>query len=925
LKARAARITAISLVLLVLLAGLPAFAEKSQVRENVLPNGLKVITKEVHAAPVVSFMVWYKVGSRNEQLGKTGLSHLLEHMQFKGTKTLKKGEIDRLVRKNGGMSNAATWKDFTFYWETLSSDKLELAMRIESDRMVNSLLDPKEFKAEMTVVRSELEGDENDPESLIYYELYAHAFKAHPYQWPTIGWRHDVETVMRDDLYRYYKTFYQPNNAIVVIVGDFDTQKALALVKKYFGKIPSGPRVPKVTASEPEQLGERRAEVRKAGTASRVMMGYHTPAVGSRDIYPLDVLEIVLSTGTSSRLYKALVDKQLATQAWAGASINKAPDLFLLGATARDGVKIEDVETALLAEVERIKSEPITDEELQKALNQLEAQFVYTNDSVSSQSRQLGYYETIFTWKFLDTYLDNARKVTKADVQRVARKYLTQKNRTVVTFIPEAPPAKPQASLAPVWERLAAYGPSSTFNIQGSKFKVQSSRFNVQGSTLAQHPQSSTRNPQSAIRNRVEAIKPTRAVLDNGMVVIVYENRSNPTIAIQGSVNAGSMLDPEGKSGTASITADLLKKGTSRRTADQIASEMDYVGMTLSTGAETESASFSGRSLSKHFDLLLDILSDVMRNPTFPEEEFQKLKARRLSAIKEEQDSPAALGARAFYGSVFPKGHPYNVLSVEEELANTEAISRDDVLAFYKSRYGPESTILVVVGDVDTTQALEQIKKYFGDWKPTGSPKRSEIPDVPLQAGIEKKVVPMPDKSQVDVYLGYSGGLKRSDPDFYAATVMNFVLGGGGALGSRLGDVIRDEMGLVYDVYSTFEATLGAGPWYAKLGTNPQNVDKGIKALVDQMKLMREKGAKQAEMDEAVAYITGSFPVRLERNGSIAGILHAAEFFGLGMDYIQKYQKLYRSVTLQQVNAAAKKYLHPDRYTLVIAGSYENR
>ncbi|MCL6630504.1 MAG: insulinase family protein, partial [Armatimonadetes bacterium] len=193
-------LTAIVFALVILLTALPAIAQ-SVVKETVLPNGLKVLTKEVHAAPVVSFNIWYKVGSRNEQLGKTGLSHLLEHMQFKGTKSLKKGEIDKLIRQNGGLSNAATWKDFTYYWETLSSDKLELAMRIEADRMTNSLHDPKEFKAEQTVVLSELEGDENDPDYLLYYELYATAFKAHPYQWPTIGWRHDVETVTRNDLY----------------------------------------------------------------------------------------------------------------------------------------------------------------------------------------------------------------------------------------------------------------------------------------------------------------------------------------------------------------------------------------------------------------------------------------------------------------------------------------------------------------------------------------------------------------------------------------------------------------------------------------------------------------------------------------------------------------------------------------------------
>ena len=942
-----AKIPVAILLTLSVLAALPACADKAQVQETVLPNGLKVITKEVHAAPVASFQVWYKVGSRNEQLGKTGLSHLLEHMQFKGTKTLKKGEIDRLIRKNGGIGNGATGKDFTYYHETPSSDKLELAMRIESDRIVNSLLDPKEFKAEMTVVRSELEGDENNPDYLIYYELYATAFKAHPYQWPTIGWRHDVETATRDDLYRYYKTYYQPNNATVVIVGDFDTEKALALAKKYFGKIPRGPEPPEVTALEPEQLGERRSVIRKAGIAHRVMMGYHTPAIGHPDTYALDVLEIVLSRGTSSRLYKALVDKQLATEAWAGATISKDPDLFLMGATAREGVKIEEVEGALIAEIERVKSEPITDEELRKALNQLEASFVYANDSVTAQAMQLGEFETKYSRRFLEEYLPNVRKVTKADVQRVAQRYLTDKNRTVVTFIPEKASESASGGRA---IRYAARQPSAIAltsppsplprgagcSMAHSPFPLREGGQGVRSirnpSRLADgaafgrrrsmrgHPAVCVEIPPAAGKSE---IIPTRVVLDNGMVVIIHENRSNPTVAIQGSLNAGGMLDPDGKSGVAQITAELLLKGTSKRTADRIAAQKDLAAISLDTGAQTEYANFSGYALSKNFDLLLDLMSDVLRNPTFPAEELEKLKARRLSDIKQEQDNPWAVAERAFSGSVFPKGHPYHRLSVDEELATTSAIAREDVLNFYKSHCGPESAILVVVGDVDTQEALAKIKSYFGDWKGSGPSKRPQIPDTPLQAAIEKKVIPMPGKSQVDVLLGYSGGLKRSDPDYYAATIMNFVLGGG-TFGSRLGDLIRDEMGLVYEVYSTFGASLGAGAWYAYLGANPQNADKAISALVDQIALLRDKGATKKEVQDAIDFIAGSFPVRrLEKNSSIAETLHATELYGLGMSYIRDYQKIYRSVTLEQVNAAARKYLHPDRYTLVIAGPYE--
>ena len=908
---RSARLRIIVLALIVLVT--PLFAQQAQVRETVLPNGLKVLTKEVHAVPVVTFNVWYKVGSRNEQLGKTGLSHLLEHMQFKGTRSLKKGEIDKLIQSNGGLSNAATWKDFTYYYETLSSDKLELAMRIESDRMVNSLLDPKEFASEMTVVRSELEGDEGDPDSLIYYELYSNAFKAHPYQWPTIGWVHDVETVSRDDLYAYYKEFYQPNNATVVIVGDFDTDKALALVDRYFGRIKMGPEPPKVTALEPQQFGERRAVVTKAGNAYRVMMGFHVPAIGHQDGYPLDVLEIVLSSGMSSRLYKGLVDKQLATDAWASNTVSRDPDLFLLGATARNGVKIEDVEAALLAEAERIKDHGITDEELQKAVNQVEASFVYANESVAGQARRLGNFETIYSWRFLDEYLPNVRKVSRDDVARMARKYLTEDNRTVVTFVPEeqvAGSGQPVAGSG-LKVTMPAYRPDAGSGRMG---KWGNGGMGVSADPATQDPTPNAQHPTT--------ITPTRVVLDNGIVVIVYPNHSNATVAVTGSMIGGEMLEAEGKHGLASITAGLLVKGTKNRTADQLATEQDFNAISLSAYANLEVAGFSTYSLTKYFDKSLDLLSDVLRNPTFPQDELEKAKALRVSGLQQQKDQTQTLAMRGLYGEIFPPGHPYHDQSLDEDAANASTITRDDIAGFYNKYYGPQTAIIVVVGDVDEQTALAKVKQYFGDWKPTGPATKPEIPDTPLQKEIIKQVIQSPDKSQVDVMLGYSGGLKRTDPDFYAATIMNYILGGGGALGSRMGNVIRDEMGLVYTVYSTFDAGLGAGPWFVYLGTNPKNVDKAVTTAVEQMKLMLEKGATKEEVKEAIDYITGSFPARrLETNRAIADTLQSAEFYGLGMDYIQKYQSTYRAVTLDQVNEAARKYLHPDTYTLVEAGT----
>jgi zinc protease len=408
------------------------------------------------------------------------------------------------------------------------------------------------------------------------------------------------------------------------------------------------------------------------------------------------------------------------------------------------------------------------------------------------------------------------------------------------------------------------------------------------------------------------------------MVLIIQENRSNSTIAINGNLNAGSLLDPDGKSGLAQITAGLLEKGTSNRSADQISNEKDFVGINLGVSADTEFASFSGYSLTKHFDKMLDILSDMLKNPSFPQDEIDKMKSIRLSGIKEQMDSPESLAFRMFNNTVFPAGHPYHQLAIDDDLINTSAIQRDDITGFYKEHYGPEGTPFVIVGDIDTKQAIEKVKQYFGSWQKTGKSTDWKIADTALPGSITKKTINMQDKSQVDIVLGYPGQLKRSDPDFYAANVMNFILGGGGALGSRLGDEIRDKMGLAYNIYSYFDATRGAGPWIAYIGANPANADKAIKTLVSQIELMKTKGAKASEMEEAVNYITGSFPVRLETNSAVANTLRLAEYYGLGMDYIRNYQKIYRSVTLDQVNAAAKKLLHPDKYTLVIAGPYKD-
>ncbi|HKP54772.1 MAG TPA: pitrilysin family protein [Chloroflexia bacterium] len=426
-------------------------APKRSFERRTLPNGLTVITKEMHSAPVVSFWVWYKVGARNEHVGITGVSHWVEHMMFKGTPTMGKGQMDLMVAENGGTFNAFTSNDWTAYFETLPADRLDLGIRIESDRMVNSLFDPDEVASERTVIISEREGTENEPERLLGEEISAAAFKVHPYGHSIIGWKSDLRTMTRDDLYNHYKTYYAPNNATVVVVGDFDTAEVLAKIEAAFGGYAPSPDIPMVRAIEPEQKGERRVRVEHPGATAQIEIIYHTPSSSHPDVYPLMVADALLSgakpmgfggagLGRSARLYRALVATEIAVGAGSYFSLSKDPYLFALSANAHPTpdheASLRTIEDALLDEVRKLQEGDIPEEELQKAVRQSRAQFIYSSDSVSSQAYMFGFLESINTADVYDSALEKLAAVTPEDVQRVARTYLTQKNRTVGWFIP---------------------------------------------------------------------------------------------------------------------------------------------------------------------------------------------------------------------------------------------------------------------------------------------------------------------------------------------------------------------------------------------------------------------------------------------------------------------------------------------------------
>jgi len=413
-----------------------------------LSNGLSVLVKEVHIAPVASFWVWYRVGSRNEHLGITGISHWVEHMLFKGTPTFPKSAAGKAIAREGGIWNGMTWYDFTTYFATLPADRIELALRIEADRMVNALFDPDEVAAERTVIISERQGAENEPEFLLNEELMAAAFRVHPYGTDTVGHMCDLETMTRDQLYAHYRTYYVPRNALAVAVGAFDADAMLRLIEQYFGAIASGPDVPPVTAVEPPQMGGRRVIVEGEGTVAYLQVVFRTSTVHEPDFFAMTVLDAVLTgasgmtffsgglTNKSSRLYKALVTTELATSVSGSLVCTVDPFVYGLSAVVRAGHTPAEVEEALEAELMRVVTEPVTPEELTKAIKRAKAGFVYGSESVTNQGYWYGWSEIFADHTWFENLLANLSAVTVEDVQRAARRYLNQSNRTVGWYVP---------------------------------------------------------------------------------------------------------------------------------------------------------------------------------------------------------------------------------------------------------------------------------------------------------------------------------------------------------------------------------------------------------------------------------------------------------------------------------------------------------
>jgi zinc protease len=919
------------------------------VQKRILPNGLTLITKEMHDKPVVATIIWYRVGSRNEELGQTGKSHFLEHMLFKGTDRYKKGEIDLITLKNGGSNNAFTWLDFTAYYFTFASDRWQQALEIEANRMRHTTFAQEEFDPEKQVVEEELRIGLDGPWEALENEVWATAFREHPYHWPTVGWLGDLETATAADMKAYYDKWYHPRNATLVVVGDFNTSEVVARAEQLYGPLAAGPEPRPLAIVEPPQKGEKRVIVKKDTPVERMLIGYHAPAVADPDSYALHVAETILSTGKTSRLYQRLVEKdQSATVVKASYNDHIDPSLFYIQAELKPGFELLDVERAIYEEIERLKSASVSSAELEKAKRQIEADIVLSNEEYLQQAILLGQFETIALadripadsrgYKYLDTMLDRIRAVSAEDVARVARKYFVEDNRTVGFLVGDGASASGESAShsRPATRFRVAPLQISNFRFETSNHKsrvtptgpvgwaadpASRARFRTgeraAGTGIPSADEVDHRSPRTRPRLDVE-----RLVLANGMVVLLSENHTTASVSINAIVQAGSRFEPDAKAGLASLVGELIDEGTTTRTSDEIAEAVEAVGGRLITVGDYQASGVRAAFLSADILLGLEITADVLMNATFPEDKVRLHIERRAAQIKSRLDVPRVLASDAFNEEVF-KGHPLHRPPVGYE-QTVRSLTRADMADFYRRYYVPNNIILTIVGDIDKAVVKKSIEEVFGKWQKAAGFIQPELPRPARQSAPVEKFVAAP-KEQVNIFMGHLG-VERTNPDYYSLLVMDTILGSSPGFTSRIPRILRDEQGLAYSTFSNITASAGIDPgrFVAYIGTSPENLKKATAGLRREITRIWKEPVTREELESAKAYLTGSFVFDFQTNAQIAEFLIDAEVYGLGYDYLEKYPELIRATTVEEIARVTRAYLDPERLTTVVVGRIEN-
>ena len=861
----------ILLSIVILLGGVEFSLSKGRFRQFSMDNGLKVILEENKTSPVVALQIWVKVGSADENDEEAGICHFIEHMLFKGTDKRKVREAAREIESLGGTINAYTSYDQTVYHITIASRYAEIGLDILNDAIQHSTFDPLEFEREREVILEEIRRGEDDPSRRLFRQTMTTLYQQHPYRRPVIGYQNTIRSIQRNQMVTFFKKWYVPNRMVFIAVGDFNTDEMEGKVRNAFKEFKTSPGSPPHRIPEPNQKETRTILSHGNFKETYLQIAFPIPSARDEDTPALDALSQVLGGGEPSRLVqKVKLEMGLVHSIYASSYTPKDPGAFIIGGT----LPAENVGRALeaiLEEVNRLRTEGVTPEELHRVKVNIESDLIYNRQTVQGQAGKIGYYEvTAGDVQFEKEYMRRIALLQNEDIQEVLKKYFKPLQLTISILAPN--------------EKTDFF---KNLSLKSSAEKLRLDEVLIE------------KNPSLF-----------KTVLDNGIRLIVKENPSIPIVTIQVSFLGGVRFEEEFQNGINSFLAVMVTKGTRNQNSLEIAKKVERMAGSLNGFSGYNSFGFTFTFLSQHFEEAFNLLTEVIREPSFDKEEMEKRRRLILASIQQQEDDLGRLVFKLFRKTLYEK-HPYRM----DTLGTPDSIRRltqKDLKEYYQRIAVPENMILTVVGDVDQKQVLVAVKKGFGDLKRESLRIPSISQELPILKKRRAEIAKM--KEQAHFVLGFLG-VSFHHPDSYALTVLNAVLSG---QGGRLFRELRDKESLAYALDFMAHPNLDPGFIGVYMGTHPNKLETAIEAVLRELEKVKVEGVTEEEMDRAKKYLIGNFEIGLQTNGAQANQMSLDELYGFGFDHYQKYPQEIQKVTKEDVNRVAKQYFNIESYAIAI-------
>jgi zinc protease len=864
------------------------------ITEYKLPNGMRVLLFPDASKPTVTVNITYMVGSRHENYGETGMAHLLEHLLFKGTP--KNPDIAQQHNKRGMRWNGTTWLDRTNYYQLFQAndENLEWAIQMEADRMINSFVAKKDLDTEMTVVRNEYENNENQPFGVMVKRLQSVAYDWHNYSNSTIGNRSDIENVKIENLQAFYRMYYQPDNATLLVAGKFDEAKVQAWVTKYFGAIPKPKRtLPTLWTVEPTQDGERQFFIRRKGDFQIVALAYKLPSILHADSDAINFVNFVLTDSPTGRLHKALVETGKAAQIVGFPLSGRDGALHIIGAIVKKGDPYEPVQAELTKIVEEFFKNPPTAEEMERVRKNLANEAERTLNNHENIGVELSEYIASGDWRLFFKDRDDAVKVTADQVKDVASKYYRRDNRVVGIFQPEDAPQRAEIPPVPAVAEVMK-------DFKGKEVVSQAEAFDP---------------------SNVNIDKRTKVVEIGGIKLAMLSKKNRgETVNVSISFRSGDEKSLFGRGTVGSMTGQMLSRGTTKFTRAQLADEFDKLKI---QGGVSGLGNSGMQTTRPNVVQAIKLAAHVLREPAFPESEFEQLKKQSLTGIEAQKSDPQALASVQLgqMFNIFPKGDVRYSPTLEEAEEFTKAVTVQQLRDYHKQFYAGNIGQIAVVGDFDEAEVVKAVREAFGDWKGGVPYQRLASPFKDFPAAT--RTIETPDKENGIFIARTNISMRDDDPDFAALTVANYIMGQSG-FDSRLTARIRVKDGLSYGAGSQLSvgSTDKGAAWIGFAIAAPQNVDKAIAAFRDEVAKAQKDGFTVAEV---VAAKSGLLQQRLQaraQDGSLAGGLRGNLYLGRTFAFSEALEKQIDKLTAEQVSAAFRKYIDPAKISIVKAGDF---